>query len=178
MTIPRKKTAVPKWVDENLPPELAASTLFKFKVKLQATEVNAAGQAVRKEIEVDILPDLDIDMAVIEEQMADLPATYAFWGTVSSEVRLGVAIAERKLKARRAEATQLVLDRFRQEGQKQPSLETLKTLVDADPRLNEAELNYQQAQMKSGKLYHMLEALKMKAEMSRSLLALKKHEIG
>jgi hypothetical protein len=178
MPIPRKKTAIPKWVDDNLPPELATSTLFQFKVKLQATEVDAAGKAVRKEVEVNLLPDLDIDMATIEEQMMDLPATYAFWSTVSSEVRLGVAIAERKLKARRAEATQLVLDRFRQEGQKPPSLETLKTLVEADERLNAAELNYQLAQMQSGKLYHMLEALKMKAEMSRSLLALKKHEFG
>ena len=172
-----KDKRLPTWIQENLPPELATSTLFRFLVKLQATEYDAEQEKhVRKTVEVDIIPDLDVDMEILEHQMADLPSQYAFWSAVYSEVRLGVAVAERKLKARKAQVTKLVADEFRREVGKTPPADVLKTVVEADPRLNEAEMNFQHAQMQAGKLYHMLEALKMKAELSRSLLGLKKQE--
>ncbi len=171
-----KGQKLPRWIDENLPPELATSSLFRFQVKLQATEILGDGKVVRKSIEVDILPDLDIDMEILEEQMGDLPAQYAFWAAVYSEVRLGIGVAERRLKARKAEVTKIILDEFRTEKLKPPAADTLKTIVEADPRLNEAELKFLHAQMQAGKLYHMIEALKMKAELSRSLLGLKKKE--
>lgn len=176
MKIPRKSKQ-PSWIEENLPPELAVSTLFKFNVTLQVLgSVDAEGKQKRKKIEVDILPDLDLDMEVLEHQMCDLPAQYAFWASVYSEVRLGVGVAERKLKARRAEVTRIVVDEFRKESGKPPAADVVKVIVEADPRLNEAEMAFQHAQMQSGKLYHMLESLKMKAELSRSLLGLKKQE--
>lgn len=172
------KDKLPSWIDSNLPTELATSTLFRFNVKLQATEPDPEdpNKRRRKEIEVDILPDLDIDYDIVETQMAELPAQYAFWSVVYSEVRLGVSVAERKLKARKAEVTKLINEEYRRDGLKPPAAEVLKTIVEADKRLNEAEMSHQHAQMQAGKLYHMIEALKMKAEMSRSLLGLKKHE--
>lgn len=173
-----KNERLPKWIDENLPTELATSTLFKFNVKLQATEWDPddPNRRRRKEIEVDILPDLDLDLDIIESQMADLPAQYSFWAAVYSEVRLGVAVAERKLKARKAEVTKLINEEYRKEGLKPPAADVLKTVVEADKRLNEAEMAFQHAQMQAGKLYHMIEALKMKAELARSLLGLKKQD--
>lgn len=176
MKIPKNKR-LPKWIEENLDPALITSNLFRFMVKLQAMETNAEGKLERRSIQVDVVPDLDIDMEILEEQMCDLPAQYSFWAAVYSEVRLGVAVAERKLKARKAEVTRLVVDEYKREGGgKPPSAEVLKVVVEADERLNVAELNFQHAQMQSGKLYHMLEALKMKAELSRSLLGLKKQD--
>lgn len=171
-----KKEKLPKWIDENLPPELATSTLFRFMVKLQAMELDEDGGKRRKEIEVDILPDLELDYDIIESQMTDMPAQYAFWAAVYSEVRLGVAVAERKLKARKAEVTKLVKSEFVKEVGKPPAADILKTIVESDKRLNEAEMAFEFAQMQSGKLYHMVEALKMKAELARSLLGLKKQD--
>jgi hypothetical protein len=172
-----KDKRLPTWIQENLPPELITSSLFRFLVKLQATELDhETGRQIRKSIEVDIIPDLDIDIEILEHQMADLPSQYAFWAAVYSEVRLGVAIAERKLKARKGEVTRLVTDEWRKELGKAPPGDVLKVVVEADKRLNEAEMNFQHAQMQAGKLYHMIEALKMKAELSRSLLGLKKQE--
>lgn len=174
--IPKNKV-LPKWIDENLPPELATSTLFKFKVKLQAIDYidPETRKEIRKEIEVDILPDLELDYEILEHQMTTIPAQYAFWSAVYSEVRLGVAIAERKLKARRAEATKLVQKEALSEGLKL-SADVIKVVVEADERLNESELRFHYAQMQAGKLYHMLESLKMKSELARSLLGLKKQD--
>ncbi len=172
-----KNTHFPKWIEANLPTELATSTLYKFNVKLQATEWDEEEQRhKRREIEVDILPDLDLDLDIIESQMQDLPAQYSFWATVYSEVRLGVAVAERKLKARKAEVTKLVTKEYVQEVGKPPPEKILTQIVEADKRLNEAEMAHQHAQMQAGKLYHMIEALKMKAELARSLLGLKKQD--
>lgn len=167
---------LPRWIDENLPTDLATSTLFRFNVKLQAmVRDDETGKLKRREITVDLLPDLDIDTEIVEQQMGDLPAQYAFWAAVYSEVRLGVAVAERKLKARKGEVTKLVRQEAAKEGVK-INQDELKVIVEADARLNEAEMNFQHAQMQAGKLYHMLEALKMKVELSRSLLGLKKKE--
>lgn len=167
---------LPTWIQENLPVDLATSTLFRFKVKLQAVDFDPETQKQkRKEIEVDIIPDLDLDYEILEEQMSAIPAQYSFWAAVYSEVRLGVAVAERKLKARKAEVTKIIQKEAAAEGLKL-NADTIKIIIEADPRLNEAEMNYQHAQMQAGKLYHMLEALKMKSELARSLLGLKKQE--
>lgn len=168
---------LPAWIDSNLPPELATSSLFRFNVKLQVTEVdpNDQNKLRRKEITVDLLPDLDLDQQILESQMHDLPAQYSFWASVYSEVRLGVAVAERKLKARKAEVTKLVQKEAIAEGVKL-NADAIKIIVEADKRLNEAEMGFQLAQMQAGKLYHMIEGLKMKAELARSLLGLKKKE--
>lgn len=172
-----KNDRLPKWIDENLPTELATSSLFKFNVKLQAMEWDEEEQRHRrKEIEVDILPDLDLDLDILEGQMQDLPAQYSFWASVYSEVRLGVAVAERKLKARKAEVTKIITHEYIKEVGKPPPEKILTQIVEADKRLNEAEMAYQHAQMQAGKLYHMIEALKMKAELARSLLGLKKQD--
>jgi len=168
---------MPKWISENLPTELAISTLFRFNVKLQVMEADAeSGKTRRKSVEVDILPDLDLNYEILEVQMQEIPAQYAFWAAVYSEVKLAVAVAERKLKARRGEVTNLVSKEYQANGMRTPSADVVKLIVEADLQLNQAELAYQHAQMQAGKLYHMIEALKMKAEMARSLLSLKKQE--
>jgi hypothetical protein len=164
---------VPTWMQENLPPELVASTLFRFKVKLQAS-TSIDGEE-RKEIEVNLLPDLDLDYEHLEDQMYQIPAVYSFWSAVYSEVRLAVAIAERKLKARRTEVTDLIVKEAAANKVRLTDA-TIKSLADGDKRLNEAELRFQHAQMQAGKLYNQLEALKMKAELARSLLGLKKQD--
>ncbi len=174
--IPNTKE-LPAWISENLPIELVNSTLFKFNITLQAIERidEETGRPVRKKIEVDLLPDVNLDYEDLEQQMVTLPAQYAFWAAVYSESRLGVAVAERKLKARRSEVTKIIMREAAEEKTKLTA-DIIKTLVESDPRLNEAEMAFQLAQMQTGKLYHMVEALKMKSELARSLLGLKKQE--
>lgn len=171
---------VPSWIEQNLmqvAPELRGTTLFKFKVKLQVGEGrDSSGKTKFKELEVDLLPDLDLDYEILEHQMLDFPAQYAFWATVYSEVRMGVAIAERKYKMRYGIVTERVQDEFLSRNVK-PTVEVLKRIVEKDADLARADMEYQKMQMQAGKLYHMLEALKAKIDIARSLIGFKRQEL-
>lgn len=163
----RKNQKLPQWIVGNVPKELVDdSTVFRFKVPLPSTG---------KKVEVDILPDLDLDYEILEEQMQDIPAQYAFYAAFYSELRLMVAKAERNLKARRGEATQFVASQAKERGTKLAA-DSIKQIVESDEKLCQADDRLQKAQMLCGKIYHMLEALKMKAELARSLAGFKRQE--
>ena len=107
--------------------------------------------------------------------MASIPAQYAFWAAVYSELKMGVAIAERKLKARKGK----VIERITTEcnlSKVRLTADQIKSIAEADSSLIEAELKYERAQMVCGKTYHMIEAIKLKAELARSLAGFKKKE--
>ena len=174
-----RDTKLPKWVEENIAsisPELLNSTLFKFKAKLQViTDKDENSKPIYKEIEVNLLPDLDLDYEMLEDQMQDIPAQYAFWSTVYSEVRMSVAVAERKLKMRYGQAYEKVQKEF-EANKIKPTIEVIKRIVEKDSEIVKTDIEYQKLQMQAGKLYHMLEALKMKSELARSLAGFKRNE--
>ena len=174
MSIPKNEEGrLPKWIEANIPDELVSSSLFKFEVTLQVPDPDDPSQ--KRKIEVDILPDLDIDMDILEEQMQDVPAQYAFWSSVYSELRLAVAVAERNLKVRRGKATKFVQEEAKRNGTR-ISVEQVKTIVESDQKLIDADLRLARAQMLAGKIWHMIKALEMKQENCRSLIGLKKAE--
>ena len=172
--IPRSEDN-PTWIDANIPEELVTSTLFRFKITLQVPDPTVDDPKRKKQILVDILPDLDIDMEIIEEQMQDIPSQYAFWASVYSELRLAVAVAERKLKIRKGEAVDLIIKDMTANKTK-ISVEQQKSIVELDKKLIDADLRLARAQMTTGKVWHMVKALEMKHEVCRSLIGLKKSE--
>lgn len=172
MKIPSDQTVLPKWISDNIPKELVESTIFRFEVKLNSINPETKKNRI---IEVDILPDLDLDYDLLEEQVQELPAQYAFWSAVYSECRNMVAIAERAVKVRRAQAIRAVQEDAR-DNKVRFTAEQVKHLIEADAALVKADKKLQEFQMKAGKLFHMLEALKMKAELSRSLAGFKRQE--
>lgn len=165
----------PAWVDANIPEELVTSTLFRFKITLQVPDPTADDPKRKKQILVDILPDLDIDMEIIEEQMQDIPSQYAFWASVYSELRLAVAVAERKLKVRKGKAVDEIIKEMVANKTK-ISVEQQKSIVEMDKQLIDCDLRLAMAHMVSGKVWHMVKALEMKHEVCRSLIGLKKSE--
>lgn len=168
-----KEGDVPAWFRENVSADLSDSTLFRFQVKLLAQ--NEDGTA--KRVMVDILPDLNLDLENLIEQMEVLPAQYAFWAAVYSEAKMACALAERELKTRRGKVTELITEQSREQGLKF-SVETIKTIVESHEELVRADALLQKAQMKAGKLFNMMEALKMKAELARSLAGFKRQEMS
>ncbi len=170
--IPSDNAVLPKWISDNIPQELVESTLFRFKIKLNSINPETKKNRV---IEVDILPDLDLDYDLLEEQIQELPAQYAFWSAAYSECRNMVAVAERAVKYRRAQAIRAVQEDAR-DNKVKFTAEQVKHLIEADEALVKADQKLQEFQMKAGKLFHMLEALKMKAELSRSLAGFKRQE--
>lgn len=170
---------LPSWIEENImtvAPDLRGTTLFKFKVKLQVIDgKDAAGRPKQKELEVDLLPDLDLDYEILEQQMLDFPAQYAYWAAIYSEVRMAAAIAERKLKMRYGSAMERVQQEFADRNLK-PTVEVIKKVVEKDADLARADMEYQKLQMQVGKLYHMLEALRAKIDVARSVVGFKRQE--
>lgn len=172
MTIPSTEK-LPAWIEANIPEELVSSSLFRFNVTLQVPDPESNSK--KREITVNILPDLDIDMEILEEQMQDIPAQYAFWSSVYSELRLAVALAERKLKVRKGEAIQAV-QREMEANKTRISVEQQKLIMEMNPPLVRADTNLAVAQKNAGKIWHMVKALEMKHEVCRSLIGLKKSE--
>ena len=161
------------WIEANVPKELIKSSLFKFEVSLRVPDKNNKS----KKITVDILSDLDVDMDILEEQMQNLPSQYAFWSAVYSELRVSVAVAERNLKVRKGKATDETVKTAKEAGTK-ITADQVRQIVEINPMLVEADLKLANAHMLAGKIYHMLEAVKMKHEVCRSLIGIKKAENG
>jgi len=160
------KSEVPKWVSEHLPSELADSTLFRFKVTLP----NGLST------EVSMLPDIDVDYDILEQQLQDIPAQYTYWAALYSEMKSMVAVAERKVKARKGECIEEVLESFKKEGLKPPSVEQVKSIAEKDKELQKLDVKLALIQKHVGKMWHMVEALKLKAEVLRSLAGFKRQE--
>jgi len=185
---------IPPWISEHVPRELVESTLFRFDVKLQVIEkfcckecgieqqnggkCNECGEPLKaknKRALVDIVKDLDLDYDLLEEQMQELPSQYAFWSAVYSEARMQVALDERRFKATKGRVTEKAQQTARAEGLKFTN-EQIKSVIEADPEVAKSDLRLQSSQMRCGKLFHMMEALKMKSELARSLAGFKRQE--
>jgi len=90
---------------------------------------------------------------------------------------MNVAVAERKLKMRYGEAMEKIQNEF-SERKLKPTVEVIKKIAEKDDKLIKADLEYQKLQMQAGKLYHMLEALKAKIDVARSIVGFKRLEHG
>lgn len=154
----------PTWITEHLPEELANSTLFKFKIKIDNQIVS-----------VDMTMDLEVDYENLERQLADVPSIYAYFAALYSETRSNVAVAERKVKAYRGQLTEETARQASQNGIKL-GVDAIKMVVEADQKLNELEAKLIVAQKYAGKLFHTVEAIKLKFDSLRSLAGFKRQE--
>ena len=186
---------IPSWISEYITKDIVDSSLFRFNVELQAVEgyrcnkckklysksipecEECSGDLSRqyKKITVDLVPDLDLDYDILESQMQDLPAQYAFYAALYSEAKTKVALEDRRLKAIKGSLIEKVQFRSKEEGIKF-SADQVKYVVEADDQLKAADARLQLAHKQCGKLYHMVEALKLKAELARSLAGFKRQE--
>ena len=188
-----KVRKTPYWISEYIPKELVESTLFRFNVELQTvlsfkcvncdaefnnnikvcSECGGVLDRKHKKVTVDLVPDVDLDYEILDGQLQTLPAQYTFYSAVYSELKLKVAIEERRLKAVKGQIIERLKNQMRENNVKLTG-EQLKSIMEADDQIIKADYRLQLAQMQCGKLYHILEALKMKSEIGRSLLALKR----
>lgn len=194
---------IPEWISQFVPKELVESTLFRFNIELSTisylkceecghkhtTMVDKCGniddgvacnsrlfKRVYKKVKLDLVPDVDLNYDVLEEQMEQLPSQYTFYAMLYSEAKLKVNVEERRLKAIKGTIIQEIQQSATQSKVKIP-IELAKSIVESDSRISDADKRLQIAQMQCGKLYHMLEALKIKSELARSLAGFKKQEM-
>lgn len=161
----------PKWYSSLIPEAVRDSTLFKFTVRIP--RINDEPLTV----EVDLTADLDIDYDMIRQQLEDTPSEFAYWAAIHSELKMQVAKLQRRLKARRGKvAYDLIKEAIARDiklTQKQ-----VDTAVEADSKLNELEAQLMIMEKHCGKMYYMVEAIRMKAENLRSLSGFAKIEMG
>ena len=161
--MPRKQS---KWFSECVPEEVASSSLFKFIVVVNG-----------QHIEVDMRADLDIDYHIIQDQLADTPSEFAYWAAIYSELKLQVAKVERQIKTKRGKLVDKALKDAVEAGIKLTDKQA-QAIIEADEELNVLELKHMLLEKHTGKMYFMVEAIKMKSENIRSLSGFAKIEMG
>ena len=160
-----KKKQLPKWVESNISETVATSQVFRFKVKFPN----------QHEEEIDLFADLDIDYDILETHLEEIPAQYMFWAAVYSELKSMVAIAEMKANRRRAALTKEILEQFKSRAIKLTDKQ-LTNLIDKDDKLATLQVELAAAQKKTGKVYHMVEAIRLRSEHCRSLAGFKRQD--
>jgi hypothetical protein len=155
-----------KWFTQNIPEEVSDSSIFRFSVTIG-----------KQTVELDMRSDLDIDYTIIQQQLEDTPSEFAFWAAIYSELKLRVSAKERQLKSCRGK----IADEIMKECLKHSTKATDKqvtTAIEADQRIVVLESELMLLEKQAGKLYYMVEAIKMKAENLRSLSGFAKIEFG
>jgi hypothetical protein len=160
-----EKINSPQWFQEHVPPEVANSSLFQFNIKLPDN----------KSYHINLIDDVDINFEILEEQHERIPAQYVYWAAIYSELRYAIAKLELKIKSRKHAIVRKMLEEFRARNIRATDKQTAVLLDgDADLVRLEAELIIQQKNC--GKVYHMVEAIRLRSEHSRSLAGFKRQE--
>jgi hypothetical protein len=152
------------WFERNIPEDVA-DRIIKLRIHI--------GDSV---VERDFRPDLKIDYETLEEDLCTIPQQFAYWAMVYSEAKAEVAKLERISKRRRAEITGQILDEAKKENMPKIAEKVFRDLVEKDPQLLKIESTIIFANRTMGKLWNIVEALKIKSEAIRSLAGFKRQE--
>ena len=155
--MPARTREIPKWFTAFVSEEVSDSTLFKFNIVIN-----------NKKIEVDMRADLGVDYTAIQQQLEDTPSEFAYWAALYSELKAGVSTLERRVKARRGVAANHLLEEAFKVGSKVTDKQ-MAVAIDADEELNRLEGLLANMQKHAGKMYFMIEAIRMKSDNLRSL---------
>jgi hypothetical protein len=152
------------WFDDNLGNDLAR--------QLIRINVNIDGQIIDR----DVRPDVDINYDMLEEELQNISASFSFWAILLAECKKIVAIIERKVKRRRGEVTNLLLNEAKKEGVRLRGTD-VKDLIETDDLIEKLEAQLILANRSLSKIFAVVDAMRMKSEMLRSLAGFKKQEM-
>jgi hypothetical protein len=156
--------STPEWFVDNVPDAVTNSDMFKINIVLQTGKFT-----------VELLQDIDIDYELLEEHLQQTPAQYMFWATVYSELRSSVTIQEKRISIRKSVLTSETLERYSARSIKLTDKQ-LYNVIGKDEKLDRLEAEMAVLQKNVGKLFHMIEAIKMKSEHCRSLAGFKRQD--
>lgn len=160
------KSKYSKWFKDNVPDELMDSTLFKFEVNI--------GKG--NKVEVNIASDLDIDYHDIQNQLAEVPSQFAYWSSIYSELKMQVNKIERQIKIKRGQLVDRTIKEAT-EAQVRLTDKQVQNIIESDDDLNKLESALIVMNKHVGKLYYMIEALRMKSDSIRSLAGFARQEM-
>jgi len=155
-----KGKKIARWFEQNIPSDILDSTLFKFRIYLGPHQENP--------IDIDMSAELDVDYTLVQEQLADLPAQFAWWAAIYSELKMQVGVYEKKIKLRRSRLINAAIAEAKESGVRLTDKQ-LSSISEDDATLNELDLVYIRLQKYTGKMYYMIKAMEMKFDALRSL---------
>ena len=153
------------WFEANIPEDIA-KRIIRLRVDLGDNKI----------VERDFRPDLKIDYETLEEDLITIPQQFAYWAMVYSEAKAEVAKLERIAKRRRAEIIDALIKEARAQEHARVAKEVFKDLAEKDPSLLKIESKIVLANRTMGKLWNLVEALRIKSEALRSLAGFKRQE--
>ena len=156
---------LPQWFQEHVPVELATSSMFRFNVKLQNGTV----------VSIDLTKDIDINFEILEEQHERIPAQYIYWAALYSELKSCVTVLEMKVKSQKKKIVQRMFEEFRAKNMK-PTDKQTTTIIDGNAELLRLEAELALVQRSCGKVWHMVKAIELRSEHTRSLAGFKRQE--
>ena len=156
---------LPEWFQEHVPPEIAESSLFRFNIKMPNGVT----------IPINLTQDIGIDFEILEQQHEQIPAQYIYWAALYSELRCMVTGLELSMRSKRKVIANMVSQKFKATGAKLTD-KLLLELINGDDDLVRLEAKLAIAQKHCGKVYHMVQAIQLRSEHSRSLAGFKRQE--
>ena len=153
------------WFEENIPEDVA-KRIIRLKIDLGGGNV----------VERDFRPDLRIDYETLEEDLGTIPQQFAYWAMVYSEAKAEVAKLERIAKRRKAVVIDSLIKEARKESVAKVAKDVFKDLAEMDPQLLVVEGKIVLMNRTMGKLWNIVEAMRIKSEALRSLAGFKRQE--
>lgn len=153
------------WITKNIPEDIA-NAIFKIRIELPN------GKIVERDFSTDVSPNYDM----LEEQLIETPAIYAFWSTILSEQKFVVAKLERLIARRRSIICDEALRTARDDGGRVTKY-VLDEIVEADDSILELQTKLMIAQRSLSKLFGVVDSLRIKSEALRSLAGFKRQEM-
>jgi hypothetical protein len=153
------------WIKDNIDSKIA-DYLFNVRVQLP----HNVGVFQR-----DVRPDLSLDFEHLEEQMEEAPEMLAFWNVILAEQKAVVSTLKRTIIILRGRVTERILDD--KAAQKVKLRRTdVEDLIETDDRIIDQEARLILEQKHYDRIEAVVESLKSRCEMLRSLAGFKKQE--
>ena len=159
-----QKPKIPKWFKETVPEEIYDGTIFKFTILTS-----------KEPVQVDMLADIGIDYDNIIEELQTTPSQFSYWSAMLSELKYQVNRLELHIKAYRGKLTKDIVLEITKAGCK-PTDKQVLSIIESDETLIEYERKMLILQKQLGKMYFMVDAIKMKCDNLRSLAGFAKLE--
>lgn len=155
--------------------------LVRIKIPIRAIQ---DGKPSVKVMSRDFRPDIIIKYEDLEDQLAETPSAYAFWSSVLAEQKSLVQSIKRKISIRRG-AVKRELKKEANDLKKSGSglsraglnRDDIEDLMSLDDDLKQYESDLIKAERIESKLFGIVQAIRMKAELMRSLAGFKKQEM-
>ena len=154
------------WVKKNITVEVA-DYLFNIKVSSLPDRIGV--------FQKDVKDDLAIDYDTLEDQMMEMPEVIAFWDMILASQKAKVASIETSMESLKGQIVRRLVEQGRQE-KVDIRRSDLDDMVNADEEMMAKKASFIMESRNEDKLKAVVNGLRIKADMLRSLAGFKREE--